>query len=29
VEWYLAHEAWIAQVTSGNYRQWMAKQYAM
>jgi dTDP-glucose 4,6-dehydratase len=29
VEWYLAHEGWIAQVTSGNYRRWMAKQYAM
>jgi dTDP-glucose 4,6-dehydratase len=29
VEWYLAHEAWIAQVTSGSYRQWMAKQYSM
>jgi dTDP-glucose 4,6-dehydratase len=29
VEWYLAHEAWIALVTSGSYRQWMAKQYAM
>ena len=29
VQWYLAHEAWIGQVTSGAYRQWMAKQYAM
>ncbi|MGH9498973.1 MAG: dTDP-glucose 4,6-dehydratase [Terriglobales bacterium] len=29
VEWYLAHEAWIAQVTSGSYRQWMEKQYSM
>ena len=29
VEWYLAHEAWIAQVTSGSYRQWMATQYSM
>lgn len=29
VEWYLAHEGWIAQVTSGSYRQWMAKHYAM
>ena len=29
IEWYLAHEAWIAEVTSGNYRQWIAKQYSM
>jgi len=29
VEWYLAHEAWIREVTSGNYRQWIATQYSM
>ena len=29
VEWYLGHEAWIARVTSGAYRQWMATQYSM
>jgi len=29
IEWYLAHDAWIRGVTSGNYRQWMAKQYSM
>ena len=29
VQWYLAHEAWIQNVTSGKYRQWMAKQYSM
>jgi dTDP-glucose 4,6-dehydratase len=29
VEWYLAHESWIAQVTSGSYRQWMATQYSI
>jgi len=29
IEWYLAHEAWIQEVSSGNYRQWMAKQYSM
>ena len=29
IEWYLAHEAWIQGVTSGNYRQWIAKQYSM
>jgi len=29
VEWYLNHEAWVQSVTSGSYRQWMAKQYSM
>ena len=29
IEWYLAHQSWIEEVTSGNYRQWMAKQYSM
>jgi dTDP-glucose 4,6-dehydratase len=29
VEWYLENEAWIQGVTSGSYRQWMAKQYSM
>jgi len=29
IEWYLAHPAWIQEVTSGGYRQWMAKQYSM
>ncbi|MBV9574867.1 MAG: dTDP-glucose 4,6-dehydratase [Acidobacteriales bacterium] len=29
VEWYLANSAWIAGVTSGSYRQWMAKQYSL
>jgi dTDP-glucose 4,6-dehydratase len=28
VRWYLEHEDWIRDVTSGNYRQWMAKHYA-
>ena len=27
VEWYLANEAWIENVTSGNYRQWIDRQY--
>src|SRR5271156_4567775 len=27
VEWYLEHEDWIRDVTSGSYRQWMAKNY--
>ena len=29
VEWYLAHEAWIREVTSGGYRQWVATQYSI
>jgi dTDP-glucose 4,6-dehydratase len=28
VEWYLNHESWIEEVTSGSYRQWIAKNYA-
>ncbi|MEJ5209999.1 MAG: dTDP-glucose 4,6-dehydratase [Burkholderiales bacterium] len=27
VEWYLAHPDWVARVTSGDYRQWLQKQY--
>ncbi|MEF3130375.1 dTDP-glucose 4,6-dehydratase [Rhizobium sp. 268] len=27
VEWYLANEVWIENVTSGNYRQWLDRQY--
>jgi len=29
VEWYLDNQAWVESVISGNYRQWMAKQYSM
>ena len=29
VEWYLAHQAWIREVTSGGYRQWVATQYSI
>ncbi|MEY2413097.1 MAG: dTDP-glucose 4,6-dehydratase [Acidobacteriaceae bacterium] len=29
VEWYLSHEKWIAGVTSGSYRQWIASQYSL
>lgn len=29
IEWYLNHEEWIRDVTSGSYRQWMAKQYSV
>lgn len=28
VDWYLANPDWVQNVTSGNYRDWMAKQYA-
>ena len=28
VRWYLEHDDWVKDVTSGSYRQWMAKQYA-
>jgi dTDP-glucose 4,6-dehydratase len=29
VQWYLDNEAWVQGVTSGSYRQWMAKQYSL
>jgi len=29
IQWYLENDAWIQSVTSGNYRQWMAKQYSV
>ena len=28
IEWYLAHQKWVSEVTSGSYRQWMAAQYS-
>ena len=28
VQWYLANAAWVENVTSGNYRNWVNKQYA-
>jgi dTDP-glucose 4,6-dehydratase len=28
VRWYLANQAWVRQVTSGEYRNWVATQYA-
>jgi dTDP-glucose 4,6-dehydratase len=28
IRWYLDHDDWVRDVTSGSYRQWMAKQYA-
>ncbi|MDB5541290.1 MAG: rfbB [Devosia sp.] len=27
VDWYLGNEAWVANVTSGAYREWVARQY--
>ena len=27
VEWYLSNAAWIQQVTSGDYRNWIAANY--
>ena len=27
VQWYLANQAWVANVTSGGYKQWLHKQY--
>ena len=27
VLWYLANQAWVANVLSGSYREWVAKQY--
>ena len=28
IRWYLDHAAWVAQVKSGEYRQWIEKNYA-
>jgi dTDP-glucose 4,6-dehydratase len=29
VVWYLEHEDWVRDVTSGSYRQWIAKHYSV
>jgi dTDP-glucose 4,6-dehydratase len=29
VRWYLENENWVRDVTSGHYRQWIAKHYSM
>jgi dTDP-glucose 4,6-dehydratase len=29
VRWYLENHAWVAAVTSGSYRQWIATQYSV
>jgi len=28
VEWYLANQQWVEQVTTGAYRQWIDQNYA-
>ncbi len=28
VEWYLANQAWVSRITSGDYRDWVNQQYA-
>jgi dTDP-glucose 4,6-dehydratase len=28
IDWYLSHQDWVTNVTSGAYRDWIAKQYA-
>jgi dTDP-glucose 4,6-dehydratase len=28
VQWYLEHMDWVSEVTSGSYRQWIAKHYS-
>jgi dTDP-glucose 4,6-dehydratase len=28
VEWYLANAAWVEDVTSGTYQQWVTQNYA-
>lgn len=28
VEWYLANQGWVENVTSGTYREWVERQYA-
>jgi dTDP-glucose 4,6-dehydratase len=29
VEWYLSHQQWVANVTSGEYRTWVSKHYGI
>jgi len=28
VRWYLENEAWVREVTSGSYREWIATHYS-
>ncbi|MFZ1159463.1 MAG: GDP-mannose 4,6-dehydratase, partial [Candidatus Sulfotelmatobacter sp.] len=29
IRWYLEHEEWVKDVTSGSYRQWISTQYSV
>ncbi len=29
VEWYLEHEDWVRNISTGAYREWVAKQYSL
>jgi dTDP-glucose 4,6-dehydratase len=29
IEWYLANSAWVANVQSGSYKQWVSQQYGI
>jgi dTDP-glucose 4,6-dehydratase len=29
VRWYLDHEDWVKNITTGAYREWISKQYAL
>jgi dTDP-glucose 4,6-dehydratase len=29
IEWYLANDSWVRDVTSGSYRQWISVQYSV
>jgi dTDP-glucose 4,6-dehydratase len=29
VQWYLDHQSWIENVTTGRYREWIATQYSL
>jgi len=29
VQWFLEHDDWVKNITSGAYREWIAKQYAL
>ena len=28
VQWYLENDAWVKEVTAGNYRHWIATHYS-
>jgi len=29
IQWYLEHEDWVRNITTGAYREWVAKQYSV